>query len=41
VDEVVGGDHVIVIGRVERGQPPAPGTQPLIYFRRTYPTWRA
>jgi flavin reductase (NADH) len=41
VEEVAGGDHVIVIGRVERGQPPAPGTQPLIYFRRTYPTWRA
>lgn len=40
LDEVIAGDHVIVIGKVESGQAPAPGTQPLIYFRRTYATWR-
>ena len=38
--EVDGGDHVILIGRVDGGQPPAPGTQPLMYFRRGYGTWR-
>jgi len=40
VQEVDGGDHVILIGRVDGGQPPAPGTQPLMYFRRGYGTWR-
>ena len=39
VNEIDSGDHVIVIARVEGGQPPAPGTQPLIYFRRTYATF--
>ena len=33
------GDHVVFIGKVEDGQPPAPGTKPLMYFRRTYGTW--
>jgi flavin reductase (DIM6/NTAB) family NADH-FMN oxidoreductase RutF len=37
--EVEAGDHLILIGRVEGGQPPQPGTQPLMYFRRTYATW--
>lgn len=37
--EVDAGDHVILIGRVLEGQPPAPGTHPLMYFRRTYGTW--
>jgi len=40
VQEVAGGDHVILIGRVESGQVPAPGTQPLVYFRRSYLSWR-
>jgi len=40
VQEVPGGDHVILIGRVESGQLPAPGTQPLVYFRRSYVSWR-
>jgi flavin reductase (DIM6/NTAB) family NADH-FMN oxidoreductase RutF len=40
VQEVAGGDHVIVVGRVEGGHVPPPGTQPLIYFRRSYLTWR-
>jgi flavin reductase (NADH) len=39
VNEIDSGDHVIVVARVEGGQPPAPGTQPLIYFRRTYATF--
>jgi flavin reductase (DIM6/NTAB) family NADH-FMN oxidoreductase RutF len=38
VQEVPAGDHVICIGRVDGGQPPAPGTQPLMYFRRGYAT---
>jgi flavin reductase (DIM6/NTAB) family NADH-FMN oxidoreductase RutF len=33
------GDHLIFIGQVEGGQAPAPGTKPLMYFRRTYGTW--
>lgn len=33
------GDHVIFLGEVSDGQPPAPGTRPLMYFRRTYGTW--
>ncbi|MBV9169105.1 MAG: flavin reductase [Chloroflexi bacterium] len=40
VSETDGGDHVIVVGRVDGGQPPAPGTQPLMYFRRGYGAWR-
>jgi flavin reductase (DIM6/NTAB) family NADH-FMN oxidoreductase RutF len=40
VQEMDGGDHVIVVGRVDGGQSPAPGTQPLMYFRRGYSTWR-
>jgi flavin reductase (DIM6/NTAB) family NADH-FMN oxidoreductase RutF len=39
VQEMPGGDHVVVIGRVDGGQPPAPGTKPLMYFRRSYATW--
>jgi flavin reductase (DIM6/NTAB) family NADH-FMN oxidoreductase RutF len=38
VNNVGSGDHVIFVGRVEGGRSPAPGTQPLIYFRRTYTT---
>jgi flavin reductase (DIM6/NTAB) family NADH-FMN oxidoreductase RutF len=37
--EIEAGDHVVIIGRVVSGQPPAPGTHPLMYFRRTYGTW--
>jgi flavin reductase (NADH) len=41
VQETDGGDHVIMVGRVDGGQPPPPGTQPLMYFRRGYgTTWR-
>jgi flavin reductase (DIM6/NTAB) family NADH-FMN oxidoreductase RutF len=39
VESMQGGDHDIVVGCVEGGQPPAPGTQPLMYFRRSYATW--
>ena len=38
VNEIDCGDHVLFVGCVEGGQPPAPGTQPLIYFRRDYAT---
>jgi flavin reductase (DIM6/NTAB) family NADH-FMN oxidoreductase RutF len=41
VNTIEAGDHTVVIGRVEGGRAPAPGTQPLIYFRRTYATLRA
>jgi flavin reductase (DIM6/NTAB) family NADH-FMN oxidoreductase RutF len=38
-EEVDAGDHLIFIANVIDGQPPAPGTHPLMYFRRTYGTW--
>ena len=37
--ELDAGDHLVFIAQVEDGQPPAPGTKPLMYFRRTYGTW--
>ena len=37
--ELDAGDHLIFIGEVTDGSPPAPGTKPLMYFRRTYGTW--
>jgi len=37
--ELDAGDHLIFLGQVIDGQPPAPGTKPLMYFRRTYGTW--
>jgi flavin reductase (DIM6/NTAB) family NADH-FMN oxidoreductase RutF len=37
--EIEAGDHWILVGRVISGQPPAPGTHPLMYFRRSYGTW--
>jgi flavin reductase (DIM6/NTAB) family NADH-FMN oxidoreductase RutF len=37
--ELEAGDHLIFIAEVVGGQPPAPGTKPLMYFRRTYGTW--
>ena len=40
IQEIDAGDHLILLGRVEGGQPPAPGREPLMYFRRTYGTWR-
>jgi flavin reductase (DIM6/NTAB) family NADH-FMN oxidoreductase RutF len=40
VNAIEAGDHTIVVGRVEGGRAPAPGTQPLIYFRRGYATLR-
>ena len=35
--EFDGGDHLILVGRVIGGQAAPPGSQPLIYFRRSYP----
>jgi flavin reductase (DIM6/NTAB) family NADH-FMN oxidoreductase RutF len=37
--EIEAGDHLIFLGQVVDGQPPAPGTKPLMYFRRSYSTW--
>jgi flavin reductase ActVB len=37
--EVEAGDHFVLIAQVEAGAPPAPGTKPLMYFRRSYGTW--
>ena len=37
--EIEAGDHYVFLGLVEGGHPPAPGTRPLMYFRRTYATW--
>jgi flavin reductase (DIM6/NTAB) family NADH-FMN oxidoreductase RutF len=38
-NEIEAGDHFVFIAEVSDGQPPAPGTKPLMYFRRTYGTW--
>ncbi len=37
--EIEAGDHIIFLGRVVGGEPPAPGTHPLMYFRRSYASW--
>lgn len=40
IDRVVEqGDHVIVIGWVEDGEAPPPGSRPLMYFRHHYEAW--
>ena len=39
MQEIEAGDHLVFIIEVTDGQPPAPGTKPLMYFRRTYGTW--
>ena len=36
--EVDAGDHIVVIGRVDGGRRPEPGSRPLVYFRRGYGT---
>ncbi len=36
--EIEAGDHVVFIGRVEGGRPPARASRPLLYFRRSYGT---
>jgi flavin reductase (NADH) len=41
VDDVVAGDHVILIGLAEEGAPPEAETPPLAYFRREYGPWSA
>ena len=38
VQTVEAGDHIMLIGLVEEAQPPAPGSEPLVYFRRQYGT---
>ncbi len=30
------GDHILLVGRVERGRPPEEPCDPLLYFRRAY-----
>jgi len=37
--EIEAGDHYVFLAQVDSGHPPAPGTHPLMYFRRTYGTW--
>jgi flavin reductase (DIM6/NTAB) family NADH-FMN oxidoreductase RutF len=37
--EIEAGDHYVFLALVDGGKPPAPGTHPLMYFRRTYGTW--
>jgi flavin reductase (DIM6/NTAB) family NADH-FMN oxidoreductase RutF len=37
--ELDAGDHLILLGEVTNGTQPAPGTKPLMYFRRSYGTW--
>ncbi len=36
--EIDADDHVVLIGRVEGGRPPAHGSRPLVYVRRSYGT---
>ena len=36
--EIDAGDHVIFIGHVDNGRPPADGARPLLYFHRGYGT---
>jgi flavin reductase (DIM6/NTAB) family NADH-FMN oxidoreductase RutF len=40
VQEIDAGDHIVLLGQVDTGQPPVPASQPLMYFRRTYSTWK-
>jgi flavin reductase (DIM6/NTAB) family NADH-FMN oxidoreductase RutF len=37
--EIDAGDHVVIVGRVVGGEAPVPGSEPLLYFRRTYGAW--
>jgi flavin reductase (DIM6/NTAB) family NADH-FMN oxidoreductase RutF len=37
--EVVAGDHVVVIARVEAGSAPPAGSRPLMYFRHRFSAW--
>lgn len=37
--EMVSGDHVVVIALVESGVPPPAGSRPLMYFRHRFTTW--
>ncbi|MFD9895046.1 flavin reductase family protein [Amycolatopsis sp. NPDC059027] len=37
--ESVVGDHVVLIGRAEIGQPPREDSYPIVYFRRKYRNW--
>jgi flavin reductase (DIM6/NTAB) family NADH-FMN oxidoreductase RutF len=39
VQEVEAGDHVVLVGQVEAGEPPAAGKQPLVYYRRVWGAW--
>ena len=38
VEELEAGDHVVVIGLVEGGQPPDPESVPILYYRSSYGT---
>lgn len=39
VEEIEAGDHVIVLGRVEAGEPPSLDDVPLLYYHRTWGVW--
>ena len=39
VQEVEAGDHIVLVGQVEAGEPPAAGEQPLVYYRRVWGAW--
>jgi flavin reductase (DIM6/NTAB) family NADH-FMN oxidoreductase RutF len=38
-NEIEAGDHVVILGAVVAGSADPEGTQPLLYFRRTYDQW--
>jgi flavin reductase (DIM6/NTAB) family NADH-FMN oxidoreductase RutF len=39
VQEVEAGDHIVLVGQVEAGEPPEAGEQPLVYYRRVWGAW--
>jgi flavin reductase (DIM6/NTAB) family NADH-FMN oxidoreductase RutF len=34
--DITVGDHVLLVGRVDRGREPDEACEPLVYYRRTY-----
>ena len=39
VQEIEAGDHVVLLGQMEAGEPPREGEQPLVYYRRVWGAW--
>jgi flavin reductase (DIM6/NTAB) family NADH-FMN oxidoreductase RutF len=39
-EEIEAGDHLIMLGLVEEGRPPAADAVPLMYYRRSWGAWK-